>query len=242
MARPDIIDNSEFRLPSTGRHEFAHLADLLLIPGGTAPRAPGAAIHPGPPMKAIQRNGAEGQQAQCQGQRKRLSRESPSDRPAILDHLVGGDSARRKADVDRHHFAFAARSVAKGWDLGALCAGGSKCAGNGGVGAASGALDVAELGWNLHRRAELRDRGAEALQHWPAQRRTAVGGDHGTSDGVVHDHLRRTIRGHHHGGEAIVRVDRGRYGSAFDGGCDVRQPLDILAIANQVFAGLEFLR
>ena len=195
VTRPHIADHPEFGLPSSGRHEFASRADLTVW----------APVGPSPPMKSVQRYAAEGQQAQRQGQRQRACGEGSTKGPSIVDHLIRCNASRGKSDVDCDYLTLTARTIPEGGNLGAFGAGRSKVAGNGGVRAASSALDVAELGWNLHRRAELGDLGAESLQHPPAQCRAAFDGDHSTRHGVAHDDLSGPVRGHRHGREAILR-------------------------------------
>ena len=158
MARPDIVDHPEFRLPGTGRHEFAHLADLAV----------GLHVDPSPPMNG--RNSAippRTSRPKARASGSGLAEKARPSGPLVVDHLVRRDATRGKPDVDRHYLALATRSVAKGRNLRTLGAGSSKVAGDSGVWTAGGALDVAELGWYLHHCAELRDRNAEALQHAP---------------------------------------------------------------------------
>ena len=162
--------------------------------------------------------------------------------PSVVDHLVRRNASRRKSDVDCDYLTLTTRAIAERGDLGSLSAGGSKVAGNRGVRAASSALDVAELGGDLHHRGELVDLGAESLQHPPAQRRAALDGDHGTRHRVAHHDLGGPVRGHRHRREAIIRVDRRLNRRAFDCGRDLGERLDVLAVSDQVFAGLELLR
>jgi hypothetical protein len=54
VAGPHIADHPEFGLPSSGRNEFANLADLTVW----------APVDPSPPMEYIERYAAQRQQAQ----------------------------------------------------------------------------------------------------------------------------------------------------------------------------------
>src|SRR5688572_17602167 len=179
VTRPHIADHPEFRLPSSGRYEFARLADLTVW----------ASVGPCAPMKSVERYAAERQQAQRQGQRQRGCGEGSTKGPPVVDYLIRRNASRGKSDVDCDYLTLTARTIPEGGDLGAFSAGSREVAGNGGVRAASSAFDVAELGGDLHCRRELGDLGAESLQHPPAQRRTALDGDHGTPHRVAHDDL-----------------------------------------------------
>src|SRR5215217_3606163 len=232
VAGPHIADHPEFGLLSSGRNEFASLADLTVW----------APVDPSPPMEYIERYAAQRQQAQRQGQRQRASRKGSTKSPLVIDHLIRRNASRGKSDVDCDYLALTARTIPEGRNLGACSAGSRKGARNCGVRATGSAFDIAELGGDLHRRGELGDLGAEPLQHPPAQRRPAFDSDYRTGHRVAHDDLSGPVRGHGHRREPILGVDRRLHRRTVDQRRDIGERLNVLPVSDKVLASLELLR
>ena len=155
---------------------------------------------------------------------------------------VAATVSRWEADVHRNHLALTARAVPEGRDLRALRAGGGKGAGHGGVRATRRALDVAELGRDLHGGFEGRHLRAQALQQPDPQCRAVPGVHHRAAHGVAHRHLGRPIGRQRHRGEPVVGGDLRRHRLAPGRGGDVAEGLHVLPVADQVLSGLELLR
>jgi hypothetical protein len=82
-------------------------------------------------MHEVQPEATQRQQSKGDTQLEWIGRERATQRPQVIDLLVGRHRPRREPDVCGYHLALAARTVTKGGVLGAFLAGGGERAWHG---------------------------------------------------------------------------------------------------------------